>query len=168
MYELREKLMQKKPRGYFEVADEEYSSSEFVFIALSMLESRGYPGFFELMSVVQDPALIMKIIRLFYGMTIKIPPLKEFKECLQAAEHAYLDMHKHININLPAKGKDIRQFMNISEEEEQHLLEIFDEWCAFMAKNGANVNNYMRCNRQNTKKRIELASRGEKWGTRKY
>ena len=80
--------MQKKPRGYFEVEDEEYSSSEFVFIALSMLESRGYPGFFELMSLIQDPALIMKIIRLFYGMEIKIPPLKEFKECLQAAEYS--------------------------------------------------------------------------------
>jgi len=131
--------MQKKPRGYFEVADEEYSSSEFVFIALSMLESRGYPGFFELMSVVQDPGLIMKIIRLFYGMEIKIPPLKEFKECLQAAEYSYLDMHKNINVNPPAKSKDIRQFMNITEEEEKHLLDIFDEWTIFMHKNGADV-----------------------------
>lgn len=160
--------MQKKPRGYFEVEDDEYSSSEFVFIALSMLESRGYPGFFELMSVIEDPTIIIKIIRLFYGMEIKIPPLKEFKECLQAAEYSYLDMHKNINVNLPAKSKDIRQFMNITQEEEQHLLEIFDEWCSFMAKNGANINNYMHCNRQNTKKRIELASRGEKWGNRKY
>ena len=58
--------MQKKPRGYFEVKDEEYSSSEFVFTALSMLESRGYTGFFQLMSVLQDPVLILKIIRLFY------------------------------------------------------------------------------------------------------
>lgn len=160
--------MQKKPRGYFEVTDEEYSSTEFVFIALSMLESRGYPGFFELMSVVQDPALIMKIIRLFYGMEIKIPPLKEFKECLQAAEYSYLDMHKHINVNLPAKSKDIRQFMGITEEEEKHLLEIFDQWAQFMASCGAKVTDYMHCNRQNTKKRIELASRGEKWGNRKY
>lgn len=160
--------MQKKPRGYFEVADEEYSSSEFVFIALSMLESRGYPGFFELMSAIQDPGLIMKIIRLFYGMEIKIPPLKEFKECLQAAEHAYLDMHKHINVNLPAKSKDIRQFMGITEEEERHLLEIFDQWCKFMSSCGANINDYMRCNRTNTKKRIELASKGEKWNNRKY
>jgi len=160
--------MQKRPRGYFEVSDEEYSSSEFLFIALSMLESRGYPGFFELMSVVKDPALIMQILRLFYGMTIKIPPIKEFKECLQAAEYAYLDMHKHINANLPAKGKDIRQFMNITQEEEEHLLEIFDEWCKFMNKQGADVRNYMHINRQNTKKRIDLAVKGQKWGNRKY
>jgi hypothetical protein len=160
--------MQKRPRGYFEVSDEEYSSSEFLFIALSMLESRGYPGFFELMSVIKDPTLIMQILRLFYGMTIKVPPIKEFKECLQAAEYAYLDMHKHINVNLPAKGKDIRQFMNITQEEEEHLLEIFDEWCKFMNKQGADVRNYMHINRQNTKKRIDLAVKGQKWGNRKY
>lgn len=160
--------MQKRPRGYFEVSDEEYSSSEFLFIALSMLESRGYPGFFELMSVIKDPTLIMQILRLFYGMTIKIPPIKEFKECLQAAEYAYLDMHKHININLPAKGKDIRQFMNITPEEEEHLLEIFDEWCKFMNQQGADIRNYMHINRQNTKKRIDLAVKGQKWGNRKY
>ena len=160
--------MQKKPRGYFEVADEEYSSSEFVFIALSMLESRGYPGFFELMSVVQDPGLIMKIIRLFYGMEIKIPPLKEFKECLQAAEYSYLDMHKNININLPAKSKDIRQFMGITEEEEKHLLEIFDQWTIFMHKQGADVRNYMHMNRSNTKKRIAMNVAGKKWIAKNY
>lgn len=160
--------MQKKPRGYFEVEDEEYSSSEFVFIALSMLESRGYPGFFELMSVVQDPALIIKIIRLFYGMEIKIPPLKEFKECLQAAEYSYLDMHKNVNSNLPAKGKDIRQFMGITEEEEKHLLEIFDQWAYFMSSCGANINDYMHCNRNNTRKRLEMAARGEKWTQKRY
>lgn len=160
--------MQKKPRGYFEVEDEEYSSSEFVFIALSMLESRGYPGFFELMSVIQDPALIMKIIRLFYGMEIKIPPLKEFKECLQAAEYSYLDMHKNVNINLPAKGKDIRQFMGITEEEEKHLLDIFDEWTKFMYNQGADVRNYMHINRNNTKKRIAMNIEGRKWTAKNY
>jgi hemerythrin len=101
-------------------------------------------------------------------MEIKVPPLKEFADCLKAAEYTYLDMHKNVNVNLPAKSKDIRQFMGIDEEEQQRLLEIFDEWCAFMAKNGANVNDYMHCNRQNTKKRIALASKGEKWGNRKY
>lgn len=160
--------MQKKPRGYFEVEDDEYSSSEFVFIALSMLESRGYPGFFELMSVIEDPAIIMKIIRLFYGMEIKIPPLKEFKECLQAAEYSYLDMHKNINVNLPAKSKDIRQFMNITPEEEQHLLEIFDQWVVFMNKQGADVRNFMHINRNNTKKRIEMAVQGRKWTAKNY
>lgn len=160
--------MQKKPRGYFEVEDEEYSSSEFVFIALSMLESRGYPGFFELMSVIEDPVIIMKIIRLFYGMEIKIPPLKEFKDCLQAAEYSYLDMHKNINVNLPAKSKDIRQFMNITPEEEQHLLEIFDQWTKFMHDQGADVRDYMHMNRSNTRKRIEMNVQGKKWIAKNY
>lgn len=160
--------MQKRPRGYFEVSKDEYSSSEFVFIALSMLESRGYPGFFELMSAIKDPSIIMTIIRLFYGMTIKVPTIKEFKDCLQAAEYAYLDMHKNININLPAKGKDIRQFMNITPEEEQHLLDIFDQWVVFMNKSGADVRNYMHINRSNTKKRIDMAVKGKKWTQKKY
>ena len=133
-----------------------------------MLESRGYPGFFELMSVIEDPAIIMKIIRLFYGMEIKIPPLKEFKECLQAAEYSYLDMHKNINVNLPAKSKDIRQFMNITPEEEQHLLEIFDSWTKFMHDQGADVRNYMHINRSNTRKRIEMNIQGRKWTQKNY
>ena len=120
------------------------------------------------MSAIQDPALIMKIIRLFYGMTIKVPPLKEFKDCLQAAEHAYLDMHKNINVDLPAKGKDIRQFMNISEEEEKHLLDIFDDWCKFMHDQGADIRDYMRVNRNNTKKRIDMAVKGKKWTQKNY
>lgn len=160
--------MQKKPRGYFEVKDEEYSSSEFVFTALSMLESRGYTGFFQLMSVLQDPVLILKIIRLFYGMDIKVPPLKEFADCLKAAEYTYLDMHKHINVNLTAKPKDIRQFMGIDEEEEKHLLEIFDNWAVFMHKQGADVRNFLHMNRNNTKKRIDMAVKGRKWTASKY
>lgn len=160
--------MQKKPRGYFEVKDEEYSSSEFVFTALSMLESRGYTGFFQLMSVLQDPTLIIKIIRLFYGMDIKVPPLKEFADCLKAAEYTYLDMHKHINVNLTAKPKDIRQFMGIDEEEEKHLLEIFDNWAVFMHKQGADVRNFLHINRNNTKKRIDMAVKGRKWVASKY
>lgn len=160
--------MQKKPRGYFEVKDEEYSSSEFVFTALSMLESRGYTGFFQLMSVLQDPVLILKIIRLFYGMDIKVPPLKEFADCLKAAEYTYLDMHKHINVNLTAKPKDIRQFMGIDEEEEKHLLEIFDNWAVFMHKQGADVRNFLHMNRNNTKKRIDMAVKGRKWVASKY
>ena len=160
--------MQKKPRGYFEVKDEEYSSSEFVFTALSMLESRGYTGFFQLMSVLQDPILILKIIRLFYGMDIKVPPLNEFADCLKAAEYTYLDMHKHINVNLTAKPKDIRQFMGIDEEEEKHLLEIFDNWAVFMHKQGADVRNFLHMNRNNTKKRIDMAVKGRKWTASKY
>ena len=77
-------------------------------------------------------------------------------------------MHKNINVNLPAKGKDIRQFMNITEEEEKHLLDIFDEWVVFMAKNGADIRNYMHINRQNTKKRIDMAVHGRKWTQKKY
>lgn len=160
--------MQKKPRGYFEIENQEYSSSEFVFTALSILESRGYTGFFELMSIIKDPALIIQILRLFYGMEIKVPPLDEFRKCLLASEYIYCDMHKHINSTLPAKPKDIRQFMGITPEEEQELLQIFDEWVVFMNKEGHDIRNYLHCNRNNTKKRIDMAVKGKKWTSTKY
>ena len=64
--------------------------------------------------------------------------------------------------------KDIRQFMNITPEEEQHLLEIFDQWVVFMNKQGADVRNFMHINRNNTKKRIEMAVQGKKWINKHY
>jgi hypothetical protein len=154
-------MAEKQPRGYFELSDEELSSHEMVFIALSMLESRGYPGFLELMSVINDPSIILKIVRLFYGMELKVPPLKEFIQCLKATEYAFCVMHKKININLFAKEKDIRQFMKINEAEEQELLEIFDHWAKYMHEQGYDIRNYMHINRNSTKKRIELAIKGK-------
>jgi len=154
-------MAEKQPRGYFELSDEELSSSEMVFTALSMLESRGYPGFTELMSVIDDPTIIIKIIRYLYGMNLRVPPLQEFIDCLRASEYAFCVMHKSINTNLYAKEKDIRQFMNIDEEQEQHLLEIFDQWTKYMHDIGYDVRNYMHINRNSTKKRIELAIKGK-------
>ena len=155
-------MAEKQPRGYFELSDEELSSSEMVFITLSILESRGYPGFSELLTILNDPSLIIKIIRFLYGMTIRVPPLKEFIDCLKTSEYAFCIMHKRINTNLYAKEKDVRQFMNIDEKEEQHLLEIFDSWAKYMHDQGYDIRNYMHINRNSTKKRIELAAKGKK------
>ena len=44
----------------FNIEDHEYSSEEFVFIALSIMESQGYYGLIELMSIVEDPKKIMQ------------------------------------------------------------------------------------------------------------
>lgn len=155
-------MAEKQPRGYFELSDEELGSTEMVFTALSILESRGYPGFIELMSIINDPTIIIKIIRLLYGTTLKVPPLKEFIDCIKATEYAFCIMHKRLNLNLYAKEKDVRQFMGIDEEEEQHLLEIFDKWVKYMHDQGYDVRNYMHINRNSTKKRIELAVQGKK------
>lgn len=160
--------MSKKARGEFELSHEELASSEMVFIALSMLESRGYTGFTELFSILNDPAIILKVVRLMYGTTIKVPPVGEFTKCLRAAIYTYCDMHKMINSTLPAKPKDIRQFMGIDEKEEKELLEIFDKWSIFLHENGADVRKLMHCNRKNTLKRIDLNCRGKKWKAAKY
>lgn len=161
-------MAEKQPRGYFELSDEEMASSEMVLTLFTMLESQGYHGFVELMSVLNSPELILKIVRLLYGTEIKIPPLKIFIKTLQAAIYTFCDMHKKININLVAKPKDIRQFMNITEEEEQELLKIFDNWSAYMGKNGVDLINLMHINRNNTKKRIKMNMQGKKWTKKIY
>lgn len=146
--------MSKKPNGHFTMEPEEYSSSEFVFTALSILESQGYGGFFELMSLIKDPVLIIQIIRLFYGTSIKVPLLKDFAKCLQASTYIYCDMHKHVNAISPAKPKDIRNFLKIDKQEEEELLEIYKNWVIYMNKQGRDVRDYLHINRSSTKKQI--------------
>lgn len=161
-------MVEHKPRGEYNLDHEELSSSEMVFIALTLLESRGYPGFLEMMSVINDPTILMKLLRLFYGMTIKFPSLEELRDCLRASEYIFSDMHKKVNDKLYVKPLDIRNHMGIDEKEEQKLLNMFDDWIAFMHKNGNDVLRYMGCNRQNTKKRIAMVQSGRKWKAKKY
>lgn len=160
--------MSKKERGEFTLSDEEMSCAEMVFITMTMLESRGYPGFVELFTILNDPSMILKVMRLMYGTEIKVPPLSEFVKCLQAAIYTYCDMHKMINSTLPAKPKDIRQFMGIDEKQEAELLDIFDKWTVFLNKNGADIRTIMNINRSNTKRRIDMNVRGKKWKASKY
>jgi hypothetical protein len=160
--------MSKTPRHEFTLSDEELRCAEMVFIAMTMLESRGYPGFVELFAILNDPTLILKIVRLLYGTEIKVPPLGEFVKCLQAATYTYCDMHKMVNSTLPAKPKDIRQFMDIDEKQEKELLDIFDEWIVFLKKNDLDIRTIMHCNRNNTKKRIGMNLLGKKWKAKKY
>lgn len=161
-------MAEKKKRGEFTLSDEEYGSKEMVLITLSMLESRGYPGLTELMSVLDDPVIILKLVRFLYGTTIKIPSLQEFTKTLRAAIFAYCDLHKRINIHLYAKPQDIRQFMGITEEEQKELMDIFDQWAKFMHDQGKDILSIMHCNRSNTKKRIQMAAENKKWTNPRY
>lgn len=161
-------MAEKKKRGEYTLTDEEMTCAEMVFITLTMLESRGYPGFMELFSFLDDPDIIIKILRLFYGMTIKFPPLKEVERCLRAAEYAFCDIHKKVNDKLCVKPLDIRNHMNIDTEEEQKLLEIFDNWIKYMHDSGHDIRGLMHINRQNTLKRIDMVCKGKKWKAAKY
>lgn len=152
----------------FTLSDDELSSREMMLITFTILESRGYPGFTQLMHIINDPVILLKIIRFLYGMEIKVPPLDEFTKCLQTATYTFCDMHKRINKNLFAKPDDIRNFMNIDKEKEQELLQIFDEWTEYMYKNGIDLTQLMHINRQNTKKRIKMTQKGKKWTKKLY
>lgn len=161
-------MAEKDSRYEYTLSDEELGCTEMVYIACTMLESRGYPGFMEMFNVLNDPVLIMKLIRLFYGTTIKFPPLQEVVDCLRASEYAYTDMHKKINDKLFAKPLDIRTHMGISAKEEAKLLEIFDQWIIYMNKVGYPVDQMMHINRQNTRKRIKNLYKGKRWTAAKY
>lgn len=152
----------------FTLTDEELASREMVYILMTMLQSRGYKGFGELFTAVNDPVAIIRIIRLLYGMTIEIPPLKEVNKCMKAAMYTFCDMHKMINTKLPAKPKDIREYLKINKDEEAELLEIFDKWSEFMHKEGIDLTAIMHINRNNTKKRIKMSASGKKWKAEKY
>ena len=155
-------MAEHKERGAYELSEEELASSEMVFIACTLLESRGYPGFMELLNVLDNPSLILKLIRLFYGMTIKFPSLQEFQDCLRASEYIFTDLHKKVNDTLVVKPLDIRNHMGIDEQEEEKLLKLFDEWVVYMNKAGYPIEKLMHINRKMTKKRMELAINGKK------
>lgn len=155
-------MAEHKERGAYELTEEELASSEMVFIACTLLESRGYPGFMELLNVLDNPSLILKLIRLFYGMTIKFPSLQEFQDCLRASEYIFTDLHKKVNDTLVVKPLDIRNHMRIDEQEEEKLLKLFDEWVVYMNKAGYPIEKLMHINRKMTKKRMELAINGKK------
>lgn len=155
-------MAEHKERGAYELTPEEMASSEMVFIACTLLESRGFPGFMELFNVINDPSLIIKLIRLFYGMTIKFPSLQEFQDCLRASEYIFTDFHKKVNDKLVVKPLDIRNHMGITEQEEEKLLKLFDEWVVYMNKAGYPIEKLMHINRKMTRKRMELAINGKK------
>ena len=160
--------MSKKKRGEYTITPGDLGSTEMVFVVLSVLESLGYTGFVQLMSVINDPGVLIKVIRLLYGMEIKIPPLQVFIDALDASIYMFSDFFKQIQKGTPVQPKFIREHMNIDEEREKRLLEIFDNWSAFMYKHSVNPLQYLNIQRNNTKKRIAMAKQGKKWTAKNY
>lgn len=146
---------------------EDYSSSEFLFTCFSILESRGFLGFNELMSIIDDDSIIIKFLRLLGGMTIKIPSLKEFRICLLASAFAYYDIIKR-NDPLLSGGKmknskspsyipvlsDIEKQLNLSEEDKIEINKIYNEWLIYMNNEGYPIDNLYKISRQDTKRRF--------------
>ena len=160
-------MAERKKRGY-KITPTDLGSTEMVFVVLSVLESLGYTGFVQLMSVINDPGVLMKIVRLMYGMDIKIPPLQTFIDALDTSIYMFSDFFKQIQKGTPVQPKFIREHMNIDEEREKKLLEIFDNWASFMYKHGVDPLQYLNIQRNNTKKRILMAKQGKKWTAKNY
>lgn len=133
-----------------ELSFEDLSSSEMVLIMATMLESRGYHGMLELMSALEKPEILIKIIRLFYGMTIQIPPLRDWIDTINAIEYIFLRFHKE-------KMTDTltRDYMGISEFDEERYIEIFDNWVQYLANNNCDLSAIMHMNSNALTKRYK-------------
>lgn len=152
---------------------EDYTSSEFLFTCFSILESRGYLGFNELMSVIDDDKIIIKFLRLLGGMTIKVPSIKEFRICLLASAFAYYDIVKRNDPMIGSKeGKseaakrlnyrtyipsfsDIEKQLDLSEEDKIEIDKIYNEWLLYMNKEGYPIDNLYKISRNDTKRRFK-------------
>lgn len=151
---------------------DDYSSSEFLFTCFSILESRGYLGFNELMSIIDDDKIIIKFLRLLGGMTIKVPSIKEFRICLLASAFAYYDIVKRNDPMIGSKeGKstaakklnyktyipsfsDIEKQLNLSEEDKIEIDKIYNDWLLYMNKEGYPIDNLYKISRSDTKRRF--------------
>lgn len=152
--------MEKKVRGDFELTDSELGSREMVLIAMSILESRGYPGLVELFSILEKPEIIIKLIRFFYGTTLKMPSLGEFVTCLRAAEFTYCDFHKMVNRKLAVQPKQIQAFMGIDDQEMSKIQDVFQQWIEYLSKQGIHIEDFMHINRKNIVRRIKAIRNG--------
>ena len=127
------------------IFNEDFSSEEFVYVAFSMLETRGYHGLIELMSIIDDPSKIMQILYLFNGMEIKMPKSTEFADTLKAAAVAYFMINGNIYASKGFTKKEAMTTLNIeSEEEFEKLTKIYQDWALHMQSNGYYIQDYLK------------------------
>ena len=155
--------MARKAENFFGLNDSEYSCAEMVFTFFTILESRGYPGFSELLTVLGKPDILIKMLRLMAGMQIQIPPLKEFVNCLRTAMYIFAIMNKKKCNNHIISNEDIKDFLEITPEQEEEIVKIFEEWAVYMNQQGHDVRNYFDISRKNVAKQIQLAVEGKKF-----
>ena len=131
----------------FKLSDSDYTSEEFLFIAFSILESKGFHNLIELMSIIEDPKKIVQIVYLLNGVDLKLPTASELAKALKTSAFVYMDTIKNRNIISGEKRNMrpvfIRDAMDIDEIEEQELLKEYQEWVTFMNKNGYSIDSYL-------------------------
>ena len=131
----------------FKLQDSDYTSEDFLFIAFSILESKGYHNLIELMSIIEDPQKIVQILYLLNGVDLKLPTASELSKALKTSVFVYMDTIKNRNITLGENRKMrpvfIRNAMGIDENEEQELLKEYQDWAVFMEKNGYSIEDFL-------------------------
>lgn len=121
--------------------DSEFTSSEMVLITLSILESKGWHGLLQLMTIINDPEIIYKLIRFFYGMTLSFPDMKDFVDAMRTSQYVFMNFHKKFN-----KSTEMRKVLNITAEEETKYSKIAEEWLDYLYKHNMDITQIMHIN----------------------
>lgn len=126
--------------------DTEYSSDDFLLLTFSLLESKGYIGFLELQSIVDDAEILLKILRLMAGMNIRIPSLSDFSLSLKTCTYIY-----YMLIRETTSEKVTREILQLTKEEEQQYIEEFKKWYKHILQQGYDIEDFVRIKKKNTK-----------------
>lgn len=125
------------------LTQEEYSSDDFLLVVFSLLESKGYYGFLELNSLLNDSQFkkdlqIFNLIRLMGGMTLKIPPLSEVSYCLKTCVYIYYCLIKDSVTDSQAKI-----ILNLTDDDCQDLKQEAMKWYNYILKEGYDLENFV-------------------------
>lgn len=130
------------PIEKLQVREDEYMSEEFLMILFSLLESKGFTGFNQLQAVVDDPKVILKILRLMHGMQFKVPTLTEFSNILQLTIFIYATLIKDEAIydeKSKHKVSSFVQYLNYSKEDYTKYTQEVTKWRRFLEAHGYNI-----------------------------
>ena len=125
-----------------QVREDEYMSEEYLMILFSLLESKGFTGFNQLQAVVDDPKVILKILRLMHGMQFKIPSLTEFADIMKLSVFIYATLIKDEDIldsKTNTKVQSFTQYLNYSKEEYQAYAQGVKKWREFLKAHGYDI-----------------------------
>lgn len=107
------------------------SESSFLFLALSVLESRGHSGLSALISVI-GANNFLKLVRLYSGGNIKVPTGRELSQSIVAALYIYHKYAESLPEDVFLKKYDVD--MNIKV-----LHTIVEKWEDYAEKQGINI-----------------------------
>lgn len=134
------------PVDKLQVNPDEYMSEDFLMILFSLMESKGFTGFNQLQAVVDDPKVILKILRLMHGMQFKIPTLIEFANLMQLAVFIYATLIRDKNLIDISNHKTVDslyKYLGFTLEEKTKYDMEATEWRKYLEASGYKLSDFI-------------------------